>query len=69
MDDLKLDGLQLMGDNLRDKVKYCGNDVKLYPLCKMIHPSTAELDDHCQVMDYAFIDSGESFKLGKYRIQ
>ena len=66
MDDLKLDGLQFMGENLRDKVKYCGEGVKLYPLCKMIHPSTAELDDHCQIMDYAFIDSGESLKLGKY---
>ena len=66
MEDLKLDGLQLMGENLRDKVKYCGEGVKLYPLCKMIHPSTAELDDHCQIMDYAFIDSGESFKLGKF---
>jgi len=66
MEDIKLDGLQFMGENLRDKVKYCGEGVKFYPLCKMIHPSTAELDDHCQIMDYAFIDSGESLKLGKY---
>lgn len=59
-------GTELMGDNLRSKVKYCGNSVKLYPLCKMIHPHNAELDDHCQIMDYAFIDAGTSLKIGKY---
>lgn len=55
-----------MGDNLRSKIKYCGEGVKLYPLCKMIHPQNAELDDHCQIMDYAFLDAGKSLKIGKY---
>ena len=55
-----------MGDNLRSKIKYCGEGVKLYPLCKMIHPQNAEIDDHCQIMDYAFLDAGKSLKIGKY---
>lgn len=59
-------GTELMGDNLRSKIKYCGEGVKLYPLCKMIHPQNAELDDHCQIMDYAFLDAGKSLKIGKY---
>lgn len=56
----------LMGENLRDKVKYIGDGVRLFPLCKMIHPQNAELNDHCQLFDFAFIDAGESLKVGKY---
>lgn len=62
----KIDGIELMGENLRERVKYCGKGVKLFPLCKMIHPHKAELDDYCQIMDYAFIDAGNSLKIGKY---
>ena len=59
-------GFSLMGENLRDKVKFCGKDVRLYPLCKMIHPNNAELDNNCQLFDYVFIDAGKSLKIGKY---
>lgn len=63
-----LDGIQFMGDNLRDKVKYCGEGVYLYPLCKMIHCQNAELDDCCRLFDFVFIDAGTSLKVGKYSI-
>lgn len=63
---ITIDGIELMGENLKNKVKYLGKGVRLYPLCKMIHPQTAELDDNCQIMDYVFIDSGENLKIGKY---
>lgn len=59
-------GFDYMGECLRSKVKYCGNDVRLYPLCKMIHPQNAELDNNCQIFDFVFIDAGESLKIGKY---
>ena len=39
---LELVGLDIMGENLRSKVKYCGEGVRLYPLCKMIRPEIAE---------------------------
>lgn len=55
-----------MGENLRIKVKYCGKGVRFYPLCKIIHPGHAMLDDHCQLFDNVFIDAGESLKIGKY---
>ena len=61
-----LTGIELMGENLMEKVKYCGKGVRLYPLCKMIHPDTAELDDCCQLFDYVFIDAGKRLKIGKY---
>ena len=64
--DMNMEGIELMGNNLRAKVKYCGEGVRLYPLCKMIHPTIAELDDHCQIFDFVFIDAGTKFQLGKY---
>lgn len=63
---LKLDGLEFMGNNLRDKLKFCGEGVRLYPLCKMIHTQNAELDNNSQIMDFAFIDAGKLLKLGKF---
>jgi len=62
----KIDGIQLMGDNLRNQVKYIGEGVRLYPMCKIIHPESAELDNNCQIMDFVFIDAGELLKIGKF---
>lgn len=61
-----LKSMELMGESLKDKLKYCGEGVRLYPMCKMIHPDHAELDDNCQLFDNVFIDAGESLKIGKY---
>lgn len=61
-----IDGINLMGENLRELVSFCGKGVKLYPLCKMIHPETAILDDYSQLFDFVFIDAGELLKVGKY---
>lgn len=63
-----LKNMEYMGENLRNKVKYCGEGVYIYPLCKMIHPDHAELDDHCRLFDNVFIDAGKSLKIGKYTI-
>ena len=61
-----LPGIDLMGENLRAKLKFCGTDVRLYPMCKMIHAENAELDNNCQIFDNVFIDAGKSLKIGKY---
>lgn len=58
--------MEMMGDNLKSQLKYCGDGVRIYPLCKMIHANHAELDDHCQLFDNVFIDAGKSLKIGKY---
>ena len=57
---------ELMGENVKDKLKYCGKDVKIYNLAKIINPQYAEIDDHAIILDFTFIDAKESFKLGKY---
>lgn len=61
-----LDGLEFMGENLRKDLKFCGEGVRLYPLCKMIRAKNAELDNCAQIFDYVFIDAGKSLKIGKY---
>ncbi len=61
-----LTGLDMMGDNIRASLKYCGKDVVLYPLAKMIRARNAEIDDCARILDNVFIDAGKSLKLGKY---
>lgn len=61
-----LDGIQFMGDNVRSKLKFCGQNVRLYPLSKVIRAENAELDNNCQIFDHVFIDAGKGLKIGKY---
>lgn len=62
----ELTGLNFMGDNLRDTLKYCGEGVVLYPLCKVIRSEHAEIDDFSRILDFTFIDAGKSLKIGKH---
>lgn len=61
-----IEGIELMGKNLIDKLKFCGEGVRLYPLCKMIRAENAELDNNCQIFDNVFIDAGKRLRVGKY---
>jgi acetyltransferase-like isoleucine patch superfamily enzyme len=63
---LGLNGLEFMGENVKSHLKFCGSDVNLYPLCKMIRAKNAELDNNVQIFDFVFIDAGKSLKIGKY---
>ncbi|SEL73775.1 Hexapeptide repeat of succinyl-transferase [Butyrivibrio sp. ob235] len=66
MKEAHIDGTDFMGENLRDKLAFCGENARLYPLCKMIHPGNAVLEDNCQLFDFVFIDAGEKLRIGKY---
>ena len=59
---------ELMGENVKPMLKFCGKEVRIYPLTKIIYPEKAELDDFSIINDYCFIDAGGEFKLGKYSI-
>lgn len=61
-------GADQMGENLRGKLKYCGEGVRLYPYFKMIRAENASLDDHCMIWDNVFIDAGKSLSIGKYTL-
>lgn len=62
----ELTGLDMMGDNLRKTLKYCGEGVVLYPMCKMIRSQNAEIDNYSRILDFTFIDAGKSLKIGKH---
>ncbi len=66
MEEARIDGIDIMGENLRNKVAFCGEKARLYPLCKMIHADKAVLEDHCQLFDFVFIDAGKGLRIGKY---
>lgn len=66
MDTYKLDGIELMGENVRDKLKSCGEGVKIYPMAKIAFPHVVELGNHCKIRDFAFIFAGEGLKIGEY---
>lgn len=61
-----LEGIEYMGKNLKEKLKFCGKDVRIYPLCKMIRAENAELDNNCQIFDNVFIDAGKRLRIGKH---
>ena len=57
---------EMMGENVLDKLKYCGKNVRVFQLAKIINPQFAEIDDNTIIFDYVFIDANKSFKIGKY---
>ena len=64
-----MEGIQyteIMGPNVLDKLKYCGKNVRIFQLDKIINPQFAEIDDNAMILDYVFIDAMQSLKVGKY---
>jgi galactoside O-acetyltransferase len=56
---------ELFGD--RSKLKYIGNNVRIYPLAKLVKPENIRVDDNSQIDDYAFIVGGDGgVNIGKY---
>lgn len=66
MEGIKL--TEMMGENVMPKFKYCGRDVKVYPLTKINRAENVEIDDYSRILDYVYIDAGKSLKIGKYSI-
>ncbi|MEN6461784.1 MAG: acyltransferase [Syntrophomonas sp.] len=66
MEELKLDGLEMMGENVKKLLKKCGEGIRLMPLAKIANPGVVELDDNCRLRDFVFIWGGQGVKIGKY---
>ncbi|MBI2966734.1 MAG: acyltransferase [Bacteroidetes bacterium] len=62
----KLEGIEFMGDNVRDKLRSCGTGVKIYPMAKIAKPEVVDLGDYCRIGDFVFIFAGEGVKIGEY---
>lgn len=59
-------GFEFMGENVKKRLKYCGEDVRIYPLCKMLNAENAMIDSHTRIMDNCWIDAGPLFMVGKH---
>src|SRR5690242_15590186 len=66
MKEYQLEGIELMGDNVRDKLKSCGEGVRIYPMAKIAFPHVVELRDNCRIRDFAFIFAGEGVVIGEH---
>ena len=64
--ELKIDGIDLMGSNVIEKLKKCGNGVKINPMAKIAKPEVVELGDNCRLGDFSFIFGGKGVQIGKY---
>ncbi len=64
--EFKIDGLEMMGENVKNSLKKCGEGVRLMPLAKIANPGVVELDDYCRMRDFVFIWGGQGVKIGKY---
>jgi galactoside O-acetyltransferase len=62
----KLEGLEFMGDNVREKLRSCGKGVKIYPMAKITFPHVVDLADNCRIGDFVFIFAGEGVKIGEH---
>ena len=59
-------GFEFMGEHVKNKLRKCGQGVKLNPLGKICRPEVVELDDYCRICDFVFIWGGLGVKIGKY---
>jgi galactoside O-acetyltransferase len=55
-----------MGENVKDKLRSCGEGVKIYPMAKIALPHVVDLGNHCRIGDFAFIFAGEGVEIGEY---
>lgn len=59
---------ELMGEHVLKLVKWHGKNVRVYSLAKILNPECAIIGDEVRILDYAFIDAKESFRIGKHSI-
>lgn len=66
MEPYSIEGVELMGENVKQKLRSCGEDVKIYPMAKIAFPHVVDLGSHSKVRDFAFIFAGEGVTIGEY---
>jgi galactoside O-acetyltransferase len=55
-----------MGEGIKEKLKNCGREVKIYPLAKIVRPEIIEIGDYSMIDDFTFIYGGKGIMIGKY---
>lgn len=57
---------QNMGERVKGSLKECGQDVKIYPMAKIVKPAFVEIGDHSIIDDFTFINGGTGTRIGRY---
>ena len=66
MDVYNVPDAELMGENVKAKLKSVGEGVRLMPLAKIANAHVVEFGDFCRVRDFVFIWGGQGVKIGKH---
>jgi len=66
MDTYNVPGAELMGENVKAKLKSVGEGVRLMPLAKIANAHVVEIGDFTRVRDFVFVWGGNGVKIGKY---
>ena len=61
-----LEGIEFMGNNVRDKLRACGEGVKINPMAKIVRPQVVDLGAHCRIGDFVFIFAGDGVTIGEH---
>lgn len=62
----EIEGIELMGENVKELLKSYGDGVKIYPMAKIAFPHVVEIGANSKVRDFAFIFAGEGVTIGEY---
>jgi len=66
MADLTEFGNKDMGEQVKSRLKRCGEGVKIYPLAKIVNPEVIEIGDCSMIDDFTFIFGGDGIEIGRY---
>jgi galactoside O-acetyltransferase len=56
----------LMGSAVKERLKWCGDNVRIHPLAKICKPENVSLFSNCTIGDFVFIWGGKRTDVGKY---
>jgi len=55
-----------IGEKMKERLKRCGREVKVYPLAKIVKPEVIEIGDYSMIDDFTFIYGGKGIRIGRY---
>ena len=55
-----------MFNSVKENLKYCGRNVEIHPLTKIVKPEMIEIGDYAKIDDFTFINGGAGIRIGRY---
>ena len=54
------------GETVKARLKYCGTNVTIYPLAKIVNSDVIKIGDYSMIDDFTFINGGRGIDIGRY---